>query len=118
VRLVIDETRLVPEAKPFVWSAERDVVRLTLGGSSPLPASKGRLLEAARGALEAYDLETQKQERLVDGISDFWVGRDGKAPAKPATLQRKVACLRSFHRHLRRQNLIEDDPTEPRPGDP
>src|SRR4029450_2945513 len=39
------------------------------------------------------------------------VGRDGKAPAKPATLQRKVACLRSFHRHLRRQNLIEDDPT-------
>ncbi|HEY6779518.1 MAG TPA: tyrosine recombinase, partial [Thermoleophilaceae bacterium] len=31
--------------------------------------------------------------------------------AKPATLQRKVACLRSFHRHLRRQGLIEDDPT-------
>ncbi len=48
VRLVNDETRLVPEAKPFVWSAERDVVRVTLGGSSPLPASKGRLLEAAR----------------------------------------------------------------------
>ena len=50
VRLVNDETRLVPEAKPFVWSAERDVVRVTLGGSSPLPASKGRLLEAARAA--------------------------------------------------------------------
>ena len=30
VRLVNDETRLVPEAKPFVWSAERDVVRVTL----------------------------------------------------------------------------------------
>jgi tricorn protease len=29
--------------------------------------------------LESYDLETQKQERLVEGISDFWVGRDGKA---------------------------------------
>ncbi len=25
VRLVDDQTRLVPEAKPFVWSAERDV---------------------------------------------------------------------------------------------
>ena len=50
VRLVNDQTRLVPEAKPFVWSAERDVVRVTLGGSSPLPASKSRLLEAARAA--------------------------------------------------------------------
>ena len=43
VRLVNDETRLVPEAKPFVWSAERDVVRVTLGGSSPLPASKTQI---------------------------------------------------------------------------
>src|SRR6202049_1536989 len=51
VRLVNDEPRLVPEAKPFVWSAERDVVRVTLGGSAPLPASKGRLLEAARAGL-------------------------------------------------------------------
>src|SRR3954454_16669396 len=48
VRLVNDETRLVAEAKPFVWSAERDVVRVTLGGSAPLPAIKGRLLDAAR----------------------------------------------------------------------
>ena len=36
---------------------------------------------------------------------------EGQPGAAPATLQRKVACLRSFHRHLRRQNLIEDDPT-------
>jgi OOP family OmpA-OmpF porin len=58
VRLVNDETRLVPEARPFVWSAERDVVRVTLGGSSPLPASKSRLLEAARttlGGVEVVD---------------------------------------------------------------
>jgi OOP family OmpA-OmpF porin len=58
VRLVNDETRLVPEAKPFVWSAERDVVRVTLSGSSPLPASKGKLLEAARanfGGTEVVD---------------------------------------------------------------
>ncbi len=51
VRLVNDETRLVPEAKPFVWSAERDVVRVTLGGSAPLPASKSKLVEAAHAAL-------------------------------------------------------------------
>jgi integrase/recombinase XerD len=48
---------------------------------------------------------------LTEFVSELAVGRDGKAPAKPATVQRKVACLRSFHRHLRRQGLIEDDPT-------
>lgn len=51
VRLVNDETRLVPEAKPFVWSAERDVVRVTLSGSAPLPAVKNKLTEGARAAL-------------------------------------------------------------------
>ena len=56
VRLVTDETRLVPEAKPFVWSAARDVVRVTLGGSSPLPASKVRLLEAARAGLGGVEV--------------------------------------------------------------
>ena len=56
VRLVNDETRLVPEAKPFVWSAERDVVRVTLGGSAPLPVSKSKLLEAARAALGGVEV--------------------------------------------------------------
>ncbi len=59
VRLVNDETRLVPEAKPFVWSAERDVVRVTLGGSSPLPASKNKLLETARAALGGVEVVDQ-----------------------------------------------------------
>jgi OmpA-OmpF porin, OOP family len=59
VRLVNDETRLVPEAKPFVWSAERDVVRVTLGGSAPLPASKSRLLEAARAGLGGVEVVDQ-----------------------------------------------------------
>ncbi len=58
-RLVNDETRLVPEAKPFVWSAERDVVRVTLGGNSPLPASKGKLLEAARASLGGVEVVDQ-----------------------------------------------------------
>ena len=59
VRLVNDETRLVPEAKPFVWSAERDVVRVTLGGSAPLPATKGRMLEAARAGLGGVEVVDQ-----------------------------------------------------------
>src|ERR1700722_15548634 len=59
VRLVNDETRLVPEAKPFVWSAERDVVRVTLTGGSPFPASKGKLLEAARADLGGVEVVDQ-----------------------------------------------------------
>jgi OmpA-OmpF porin, OOP family len=59
VRLVNDDSRLVPEAKPFVWSAERDVVRVTLGGSAPLPASKSKLLEAARAALGTVEVADQ-----------------------------------------------------------
>lgn len=59
VRLVNDKTRLVPEARPFVWSAERDVVRVTLSGNSPLPASKGRLMEAARAALSGVEVVDQ-----------------------------------------------------------
>ena len=59
VRLVNDETRLVPEAKPFVWSAERDVVRVTLAGSAPLPAVKGRLMDAAKAALGNVEVADQ-----------------------------------------------------------
>ena len=59
VRLVNDETRLVPEAKPFVWSAERDVVRVTLGGSAPLPSVKGKLADAARAALGGVEVADQ-----------------------------------------------------------
>lgn len=45
----------------------------TLGNSSgyaTAPATKGRL--------EAYDLEEQRQDLLVDGISDFEISHDGK----------------------------------------
>jgi OOP family OmpA-OmpF porin len=56
VRMVNDATRLVPEAKPFVWSAERDVVRVTLGGSSPLPSSRSKLMEAARATLGGVEV--------------------------------------------------------------
>jgi OOP family OmpA-OmpF porin len=59
VRLVNDETRLVPEAKPFAWSAERDVVRVTLAGNAPLPAVKGRLVDAAKAALGNVEIADQ-----------------------------------------------------------
>jgi OOP family OmpA-OmpF porin len=59
VRLVNDESRLVPEAKPFVWSAERDVAKVVLGGNSPLPASKAKLVEAARASVGGVEVVEQ-----------------------------------------------------------
>jgi len=61
VRLVNDETRLVPEAKPFVWTAARDVVRVTLGGNAPLPATKAGLVEAARHELGGVEVADQME---------------------------------------------------------
>jgi integrase/recombinase XerD len=34
-----------------------------------------------------------------------------RRPVAPSTLARKIACLRSFYRHLRREGAIEHDPT-------
>ena len=59
VRLVNDDTRLVPEARPFVWSAERDVVRVTLAGSAPLPSVRTKLLEAAKAGLGNVEVADQ-----------------------------------------------------------
>src|SRR3954469_2531834 len=59
VRLVDDGTRLVAEAKPFVWNAERDVVRVTLSGSAPLPSMKARLTEAARKEVNGTEVADQ-----------------------------------------------------------
>src|SRR6266481_4433680 len=96
VRLVNDETQLVPEAKPFVWSAERDVVRVTLGGSAPLPATKGRLLEAARATLGG--VEVVDQMKLSRGapprfdnaallmLDQIWKLKDGKITISDANV--------------------------------
>jgi integrase/recombinase XerD len=48
---------------------------------------------------------------LSDFVADLAAGGEDRPAVAPATLQRKVACLRSFYRHLRRQDLIADDPT-------
>jgi tricorn protease len=52
-----------------------------LFSSYPIEGARGRRNneeDGPRGALESYDLETQKQDRLVDGVSDFSLGRDAK----------------------------------------
>lgn len=56
VRLVEDSTRLIGEARPYVWTAERDVVRVTLAGNTPLPALRARLMDTARKALGGVEV--------------------------------------------------------------
>ncbi|MEA2196279.1 MAG: integrase/recombinase XerD [Solirubrobacteraceae bacterium] len=48
---------------------------------------------------------------LAAFVSELAGGANGRPPVAAATLQRKIACLRSFYRHLRREQLIERDPT-------
>jgi len=51
--------------------------------------------------------------RPVD-ISDFLAHLatgNGRPPCSAATIHRKTACLRSFYKHLRRDELIGEDPT-------
>jgi integrase/recombinase XerD len=46
-----------------------------------------------------------------DFLTALATGASGSKPASPATIHRKTACLRSFYRHLRRDGLLETDPT-------
>jgi OOP family OmpA-OmpF porin len=66
VRLVRDRTRIIDEAKPFNWSAERNVSRLTLSGNVSLPAVRVRVTEAARGI--AGGVEVVDQMAFARGV--------------------------------------------------
>ena len=81
----------------------------------------------SRNTLEAYRSDLQQfgeflSRRTVDPlavapgdlrayVSELANGSGHRAAAAPATLQRKIACLRSFYRHLRREQILESDPT-------
>ena len=80
----------------------------------------------SRNTLEAYRSDLQQLSSFLDRrgldpleitpaelasfVSELAVGRDGRNPVSVATLQRKIACLRSFYRYLRRERLIDHDP--------
>ena len=69
-------------------------------------------LQQFAGFLERRDLDPleAKTVDLMDFVSELATGGPDRTPAAPATLQRKIACLRSFYRHLRREQIIEHDP--------
>jgi integrase/recombinase XerD len=81
----------------------------------------------SRNTLEAYRSDLQQYgeflaRRGVDPlavtpadlaafVTELADGRPDRRGAAAATLQRKIACLRSFYRHLRRDGILDHDPT-------
>ena len=105
VRRVNDDTRLVPEAKPFTWSAERDVVRVTLGGSAPLPAIKARLLDAARSSLNGVEVADRMglargAPPRFDAAAQLLIEQIGKLKDGKATLSDNQVSLSGMARDL------------------
>jgi integrase/recombinase XerD len=93
---------------------ERGLSHNTLNAYQSDLAQFGRFL-AKRGvsALEA------RHSDLAAFLAELATSSGGDHSAvSPATLQRKAACLRSFYRHLRREGLVEHDPTADLRGPP
>jgi integrase/recombinase XerD len=62
------------------------------------------LAERSVGAADASAAD------VSDFLSGLATGND-QPPCSAATIHRKTACLRSFYRHLRREELVDEDPT-------
>jgi integrase/recombinase XerD len=85
---------------------ERGLSRNTLEAYRSDLLQFGQFLGASgTGPLEATD------RQLSSFITRLASGAGERAAVAPATVQRKVACLRSFYRHLRREGLLEHDPS-------
>jgi integrase/recombinase XerD len=102
---------------------QRHLTDLTFEFLASLELERGlsrNTLEAYRSDLQQYgaflgragrDPLQARPSDLAAFVSEMAAGREGKAPVASATLQRKIACLRSFYRHLRREQIIDHDPT-------
>jgi integrase/recombinase XerD len=101
---------------------EREVERLTLDFLAYLELERG----LSRNTLEAYRTDllqfgeflerkgpqalSARHGDIAAFLAELAAGADDRRPVSAATLARKVACLRSFYRYLRREGLIEHDP--------
>jgi integrase/recombinase XerD len=55
---------------------------------------------------------------LAAYVATLTSGSADRPPAAATTVQRKIACLRSFYRHLRREEILDRDPTAELKGPP
>ena len=85
---------------------ERGLSRNTLAAYRTDLLQFGRFL-SERGR----DATSAEPSDLSDFLADLAQGDgNGRPPCSTATVHRKAACLRSFYRHLRREEAVEDDP--------
>jgi integrase/recombinase XerD len=77
-----------------------------------LEAYRSDLLQfGAYLARRGVDVLAAGHADLSGFLAELAAGGEDRPAVAPATLQRKAACLRSFYRHLRREELIAHDPT-------
>jgi integrase/recombinase XerD len=84
---------------------ERGLSRNTLEAYRSDLQQFGEFLE--RRGLDPLEVQTSD---LAAFISELATGSAERRAAAPSTLQRKIACLRSFYRHLRREQILDHDP--------
>jgi len=85
---------------------ERGLSRNTLDAYRSDLLQFGEFLDRRR-----LDVAVAGHGEIAAFLAELAAGAGERPPVGAATLARKVACLRSFYRHLRREGAIEHDPT-------
>jgi integrase/recombinase XerD len=62
-------------------------------------------------AVHDHDALGARPADVADFLAELATGEGERPACSAATIHRKAACLRSFYKHLRRDELIGDDPT-------
>src|SRR5436305_5518197 len=100
----------------------RHLTELTLEFLAYLELERG----LSRNTLEAYRSDLQQYGQFLDArgvdplevtpadlaafATELAAGREGRRAVAPRTVSRKIACLRSFYRHLRPEQILDRDP--------
>jgi integrase/recombinase XerD len=84
---------------------ERGLSRNTLNAYRTDLLQYGEFLAAHDG-----DALSARPGEIAEFLAELATGAD-RPPCSASTIHRKAACLRSFYKHLRRDELIGDDPT-------